>query len=104
MKKLINKNQKGFTLIEMMIVMVIISVLVILVIPNASDVLSKANNTGCDALKTSIEADALAQKASTGCFPSSLDSDTQTRISKVCTGQTGSIDSTTGKVTLTPAN
>ena len=44
MKKLINKNQKGFTLIEMMIVMVIISVLVILVIPNASDVLSKANN------------------------------------------------------------
>ena len=35
MKKLINKNQKGFTLIEMMIVMVIISVLVILVIPNA---------------------------------------------------------------------
>ena len=59
MKKLINKNQKGFTLIEMMIVMVIISVLVILVIPNASDVLSKANNTGCDALKTSIEADSL---------------------------------------------
>ena len=104
MKKLINKNQKGFTLIEMMIVMVIINVLVILVIPNASDVLSKANNTGCDALKTSIEADALAQKASTGSFPSSLDSDTQTRISKVCTGQTGSIDSTTGKVTLTPAN
>ena len=41
MKKLINKNQKGFTLIEMMIVMVIISVLVILVIPKASDVLQK---------------------------------------------------------------
>ena len=104
MKKLINKNQKGFTLIEMLIVMIIVGILVVLAFPQASAALTKANNTGCDALKTSIEADALAQKASTGSFPSSLDSDTQTRISKVCTGQTGSIDSTTGKVTLTPAN
>ena len=35
MKKLINKNQKGFTLIEMIIVMVIVRVLVVLVFPHA---------------------------------------------------------------------
>lgn len=38
MKKLINKNQKGFTLIEMLIVMIIVGILVVLAFPQASAV------------------------------------------------------------------
>ncbi len=41
MKKRIQMNQKGFTLIEMLIVMVIVGVLVLLVFPKASAVLEK---------------------------------------------------------------
>jgi len=43
------KNNKGFTLVEMLIVMVIISVLVMLIIPNASNILDSATETRDDA-------------------------------------------------------
>jgi len=43
------KNNKGFTLVEMLIVMVIISVLVLLVIPNAGDIINSADETAQDA-------------------------------------------------------
>ncbi len=52
MKKRIQMNQKGFTLIEMLIVMV----LVLLVFPKASAVLEKTNQTGCEAFDQSVEA------------------------------------------------
>ncbi len=60
MKKLIQSKQKGFTLIEMLIVMVIVGVLILLVFPKASAVLEKTNATGCEAFDKSVE----AQKAS----------------------------------------
>ena len=44
-----------FTLIEMMIVMIIISILVLLIIPNASNVLTTANE-GCEAFQKSVTA------------------------------------------------
>ena len=56
MKKRIQMNQKGFTLIEMLIVMVIVGVLVLLVFPKASAVLEKTNQTGCEAFDQSVEA------------------------------------------------
>ncbi len=62
MNKLMIKNQKGFTLIEMMIVMIIISVLVLLVIPNASSVLTTANEKGCDAYLTSVKSRQTSNK------------------------------------------
>ena len=43
------KNEKGFTLIEMMIVMLVISVLLIITIPNVAKHNSNINNKGCDA-------------------------------------------------------
>ena len=52
MKKLINKNQKGFTLIEMLIVMIIVGILVVLAFPQASAALTKANETGCEAFQS----------------------------------------------------
>ena len=62
MKKLTRLNSKGFTLIEMMIVMIIISILVLLVIPNASNVLTTANTEGCEAFKKSVTATQTANK------------------------------------------
>ena len=62
MKKLTKMNSKGFTLIEMMIVMIIISILVLLVIPNASNILTTANTEGCEAFKKSVTATQTANK------------------------------------------
>lgn len=59
MKKL---NQKGFTLIEMMIVLIVISILTLLVLPNAASYISKANDEGCAAYKASVASQNEANK------------------------------------------
>lgn len=67
MKKLQMKlNNKGFTLIEMMLVLLVISVLVFLVIPNASAYITKANTTGCEALEQSVESAQTANSITEG--------------------------------------
>lgn len=48
-------NEKGFTLIEMMIVMLIISVLLIITIPNITQNNSNINKKGCSAFKKMVE-------------------------------------------------
>ena len=55
MKKML-KNEKGFTLVEMLIVLAVISILVLLIIPNAITILGTANEQGCEALNTSANA------------------------------------------------
>lgn len=50
------KNEKGFTLIEMMIVMLIISVILIITIPNIAKHNSNINNKGCEAFVKMVEA------------------------------------------------
>lgn len=47
------KNERGFTLVEMLIVLAVISILVLLVIPNALTILGTANEQGCEALNSS---------------------------------------------------
>lgn len=51
--KLFIKNEKGFTLIEILIVLAIISILVLLILPNAMGILDAANDQGCEALEAS---------------------------------------------------
>jgi len=55
MKKIL-KNEKGFTLVEMLVVLAIISILVLLVLPNAINILGTANEQGCEALNSSQNA------------------------------------------------
>lgn len=62
MKNLSKLNKKGFTLIEMLVVMVIIGILVILAFPQASNALTKANETGCEAYLESVEAKKVANQ------------------------------------------
>ena len=54
------KNNRGFTLIEMLVVMLIISVLLILIIPNLTDQTGNVNDKGCEALEAVVQAQADA--------------------------------------------
>ena len=54
------KNERGFTLIEMMIVLLVISVLLIVTVPNIANHHSSINTKGCDAYVRMIEAQVQA--------------------------------------------
>jgi competence protein ComGC len=56
------KNQKGFTLIEMMIVLLVISVLLIITVPNIASHNSKINTKGCEAYMKMVEAQVQSYK------------------------------------------
>lgn len=43
------RNEKGFTLIEMLIVLLIISVLILVTIPNVTKHFASIDNKGCEA-------------------------------------------------------
>ncbi|MDM5156441.1 competence type IV pilus major pilin ComGC [Bacillus sp. DX1.1] len=49
-------NEKGFTLLEMLLVMVVISVLLLLIIPNVVTQRSSVQGKGCEAYVKSVEA------------------------------------------------
>lgn len=51
------KNEKGFTLIEMMIVMLIISILLIITIPNIAKHNVSINDKGCQAFVKMVQAE-----------------------------------------------
>lgn len=50
------KNEKGFTLVEMMIVMLVISVLLIVTIPNVAKHNANINDKGCQAYVKMVQA------------------------------------------------
>lgn len=54
------KNERAFTLIEMMIVLLIISILLLVTIPNVTKNNTVAQNKGCEALVNLIEAQVQA--------------------------------------------
>lgn len=54
------KNQKGFTLIEMMIVLMIISVLLIITVPNVTKHNENINDKGCEAYIKMVQAQVQA--------------------------------------------
>jgi competence protein ComGC len=60
------KNSKGFTLIEMLIVMLVISVLMLLLIPNLTKQSESVNEKGCDALVSLVQSQADAYYLDTG--------------------------------------
>lgn len=54
------KEEDAFTLIEMLIVLVIISVLILLIIPNLSGKTQTVHERGCEALKMVVQSQADA--------------------------------------------
>lgn len=60
------KNEKGFTMIEMMIVLLVISVLLFVTIPNVTSQSSKINSKGCEAFINMVEGQVEAYKMANG--------------------------------------
>jgi competence protein ComGC len=54
------KNQRGFTLIEMMVVLMIISVLLIITVPNVTKNNQSINSKGCEAYVKMVQAQVQA--------------------------------------------
>ncbi|MGV2938249.1 competence type IV pilus major pilin ComGC [Mesobacillus sp. LC4] len=63
------KNQKGFTLIEMMIVLLVISVLLIITVPNIATHSSNINSKGCEGYIKMVEAQVQAYKIDNNSIP-----------------------------------
>ena len=66
-------NQKGFTLIEMLIVLLVISVLLIITIPNIVKQQGTIRNKGCDALVKMVQGQVQAYQIDHDKLPESLD-------------------------------
>lgn len=66
------KNKKGFTLIEMLIVLMIISVLIILIVPTLSNSSKDINKKGCDALVSVVQAQVNLFQLEKGKLPTNL--------------------------------
>ena len=64
--------KKGFTLLEMVVVVIIISVLFLLTVPNVSRVIDSVDNKACSAM-TKVVDSAIAQfKLDYGTMPNSM--------------------------------
>ncbi|WP_379966319.1 competence type IV pilus major pilin ComGC [Ectobacillus sp. sgz5001026] len=66
-------NEKGFTLLEMLLVLVIISVLLLLIIPNVVKQRETVNKKGCEAIVRSTESQVQAYQLDNGTLPSIQD-------------------------------
>jgi competence protein ComGC len=65
-------NQKGFTLIEMMIVLMIISVLLIITIPNVTKNNDSINAKGCEAYIKMVQAQVQAYEIDHNQLPTTI--------------------------------
>lgn len=66
------KNNSGFTLIEMLIVLSIISVLIILIVPNLGKSNQQVHDQGCDALVTVVQSQVYLYHLEKGKYPDKL--------------------------------
>jgi len=66
------KNEKGFTLIEMLIVLSIIAVLIILIVPSLANKNKDVQATGCEALQQTVQAQVSAYELEHSKTPSNI--------------------------------
>lgn len=71
-KKLIFKNEKAFTLIEMMIVLLVITIILLIAIPNVTKHSKSINNKGCEALVQMVQAQVQAYYMDHNVYPVKL--------------------------------
>lgn len=70
---LMKKKKNGFTLVEMLIVIAIISVLIILFIPNLTGKTKEVNDKGCQALVQVVQTQVHAFYLKNNRYPKDLD-------------------------------
>lgn len=66
------KNEKGFTLVEMLVVLLIISILILVTIPNVSKHFASIDEKGCDAYVLMLQGQVEAYKLNHNEYPSSV--------------------------------
>lgn len=66
------KEEDAFTLIEMLIVLLVISVLMLIVIPNVTKSSKSIDKKGCDAYKVTLQGQVEVYKMDTGGYPMGL--------------------------------
>lgn len=67
------RNDHAFTLVEMLIVLMIISMLILLIVPHVSKKSANINEKGCDALVELVQAQVIAYEIDNKQLPESLD-------------------------------
>jgi len=67
------KGEDGFTLIEMLVVLLIITVLILLLLPNLTNRSSDVHEKGCKALTSTVQSQVYAYQLEAGKLPTSLD-------------------------------
>lgn len=72
MKRKLKKNEKGFTLIEMLVVLLVISVLLIITIPNITKHQSNIQSKGCEAFVKMAQAQVQAYEIDNNRLPSNV--------------------------------
>ncbi|MCZ8534816.1 competence type IV pilus major pilin ComGC [Psychrobacillus psychrodurans] len=101
MKKLL-KNNRGFTLVEMMIVLLIISVLILISIPNVTKHSANIDEKSCQAFVKMLEGQVAAYKIEHKKIPSLAELEEGGYLPGIDTtcpnGDPVSIDASTGKV------
>lgn len=65
-------KKDGFTLLEMIVVVMIIAILFLLTIPNVSKVMDAVDDNACDALTRVIDSAIVQYKLTYGQYPNSL--------------------------------
>ncbi|MDT8863029.1 competence type IV pilus major pilin ComGC [Alkalihalobacillus sp. MEB130] len=82
------KNEKGFTLIEMLIVLMIISILLLIAVPNMTTNNQAASSKGCEATVKLVQAQVYAYEFEEGELPENLEDLIPDYIDNVkCQGQ-----------------
>lgn len=66
------KNQKGFTLIEMLVVLLIITILIFVAIPNITKHSKNINNKGCEAFVNMVQGQVEAFEMEFHRYPSDV--------------------------------
>ncbi|TDM03556.1 prepilin-type N-terminal cleavage/methylation domain-containing protein [Macrococcus hajekii] len=67
------RSDDGFTLIEMLLVLLVISVLIIIIIPNIAKQSDNVQNTGCTAQVKMVQGQIEAYKLQSGKIPATVD-------------------------------
>lgn len=66
------KNEKGFTLVEMLVVLLIISILILVTIPNVSKHFASIDEKGCNAYVLMLQGQVEAYKLNKNEYPASV--------------------------------
>lgn len=67
------KKESGFTLIEMLIVLLIIAVLILLIVPTIGKRSENVHEQGCEALVLTVQTQADAYRLEKGNYPTSIE-------------------------------